>query len=115
MLIREFVDSQQVADKEKLLAIATFLSNRADDTNAQKQISTNAFIDLAKSLKVNVTPENIGDIISQDPLQNVLEPYEPNSGVIRFKGDTETQTGMTVDQARAVVDANAKQALKRRM
>jgi hypothetical protein len=34
--------------------------------------------------------------------------------VIRFKGNTEAETGMSVDQARAVVDSNAKAALKRR-
>ena len=39
---------------------------------------------------------------------------EPNSGVVRFKGNTEAETGMSVDQARAVVDSNAKAAMKRR-
>jgi hypothetical protein len=53
-------------------------------------------------------------MISQEPLKNLLEPLEPNSGVVRFKGDTEAQTGMSVDQARAVVDSNAKAAMKRR-
>ena len=102
-------------DSEKLLALSTFLSGRADDTTAKKEISQAAFIDLAKSLGVNVTDSNLGDIISQEPLSNVLEPLEPNSGVVRFKGNTEAETGMSVDQARAVVDSNAKSALKRRM
>ena len=116
MLIREFVDTNNnAADKDKLLAIATFLSGRAKDTTSKKEISQNAFIELAKSLGVNVTPDNLGEIISQEPLSNVLEPLEPNSGVVRFKGDTETETGMSVDQARAVVDSNAKAALNRRM
>jgi len=70
---------------------------------------------LAKSLGVNVTQENLGDMIAKPPLSNVLEPLEPNSGVVRFKGDTEATTGMSVDQARAVVDSNAKAAMKRRM
>jgi hypothetical protein len=39
---------------------------------------------------------------------------EPNSDRLRFRGNTEAETGMSVDQARAVVDANAKQAMKRR-
>jgi hypothetical protein len=102
-------------DSEKLLALSTFLSGRADDTTAKKEISQAAFIDLAKSLGVNVTKENLGDLINQEPLSNVLEPLEPNSGVVRFKGNTEAETGMSVDQARAVVDSNAKSALKRRM
>jgi len=106
----------EVADlgSQKLMALAQFLSGRSDDESAQKQISQQAFVDLAKSLGVNVTIENLGDLISQPPLSNLLEPLDPNSGVVRFKGNTEAETGMSVDQAQAVVNSNAKAALKRR-
>ena len=110
MLIREVADS----NTKRLAALSQFLSNRADDESAKKEISQAAFIDLAKTVGVNVTPTNLGDIISQEPLSNLLEPLEPNSKVIRFKGNTEAATGMSVDQARAVVDSNAKAAMKRR-
>ena len=112
MLIREFVEPKP--DASKLAALSMFLSGRADDESANKQISQTAFIDLAKSLGVNVTPDNLGDLISQEPLSNILEPLEPNSAIIKFKGNTEAETGMSVNQARAVVDSNAKAALKRR-
>jgi hypothetical protein len=112
MLIREFVESKP--DTKKLAALSKFLLGRATDENARKQISQDAFIEAAKSLGVNVTPDNLGELVSQEPLNNILEPLEPNSGVVRFKGDTEAQTGMSVDQARAVVDSNAKAAMKRR-
>ena len=112
MLIREFVDTKP--DAGKLAALSKFLSGRANDESAKKQISQDAFIEAAKSLGVNVTPDNLGDLINQEPLSNILEPLEPNSGVVRFKGDTEATTGMSVDQARAVVDSNAKAAMKRR-
>jgi hypothetical protein len=98
----------------KLAALSQFLLGRSEDESARKQISQAAFIEAAKSLGVNVTSENLGDLISQEPLSNILEPLEPNSGVVQFKGDTEAQTGMSVDQARAVVDSNAKAAMKRR-
>jgi len=101
-------------DAQKLMALSQFLSGRSEDENAKKQISRAAFIDLAKSLGVNVTEDNLGDLIARPPLSNVLEPLDPNSGVVRFKGDTEADTGMSVDQARAVVDSNAKAAMKRR-
>jgi hypothetical protein len=110
MRITEVTDS----NTRKLAALSQFLLGRSEDESARKQISQDAFIEAAKSLGVNVTSENLGDLISQEPLKNILEPLEPNSGVVRFKGDTEAQTGMSVDQARAVVDANAKSALKRR-
>jgi hypothetical protein len=115
MLIREFALDSSIKSQEKLLALSTFLKDRAEDENAQAQISQDAFIEAAQSLGINVTKENLSDLISQAPLKNVLEPLEPNSNVVRFKGNTEAATGMSVDQARAVVDANAKQAMKRRM
>ena len=102
-------------DSEKLLALTTFLSGRADDTTAKKEISQTAFIDLARSLGVNLTPDSLADTVSQEPLSNVLEPFDPNSGVVRFKGNTEAETGISVDQAEAVVNSNAKAALNRRM
>ena len=114
MLIREFASDTSAKNQEKLLALTTFLKDRAQDENARAQISQDAFIQAAKSLGINITPENLAELISQEPLKNVLEPLEPNSNIIRFKGNTEAETGMSVDQARAVVDANAKAALKRR-
>jgi len=110
MLIREVADP----NTQRLAALSQFLLGRSQDETAKKQISQTAFIDLAKSLGVNVTADNLGDLISQEPLSNILEPLEPNSNVVRFKGDTEATTGMSVDQARAVVDSNAKAAMKRR-
>ena len=101
-------------DSQKLLALTKFLSGRADNTTAKKEISQAAFVDLAQSLGVSIDPESLGNLISQEPLSNVLEPLEPNSGVVRFKGNTEAETGMSVDQARAVVDTNAKAAMNRR-
>jgi len=115
MLIREFASDKSTADPVKLLALVTFLKDRAEDENAQAQISQDALIQAAKGLDISLTPESLADMISQEPLKNVLEPLQPNSGIVRFKGNTEAQTGMSVDQARAVVDANAKQAMKRRM
>jgi hypothetical protein len=114
MRICEFALDNTAKSNDKLLALATFLKDRSEDENAQAQISQAAFIDLAQSLGVNVTQDNLGDMIAQPPLSNVLEPLEPNSNVIRFKGNTEAETGMSVDQARAVVDSNAKAAMKRR-
>ena len=110
MLIREVAE----VNTQKLAALSQFLLGRSEDETAQKQISQTAFIDLAKSLGVNITPDNLGDLISQEPLSNILEPLDPGSNVVRFKGNTEANTGMSVDQARAVVDSNAKAAMKRR-
>jgi hypothetical protein len=55
-----------------------FLSSRAGDESAKKEISQSAFIDIAKSMGVNVTPQNLGDLINQEPLSNILEQLDPN-------------------------------------
>jgi hypothetical protein len=98
-----------------LVALTRWLADRAKDENAQGQISQDAFIKAAKSLGVTISPANLGEVISKEPLSNLLEPLEPNSGVVRFKGNTETTTGMSVDKARDVVDQNAKAAMRRAM
>ena len=115
MLINELVNLNKDADNQRLLALATFLKDRAEDESAQAQISQTAFIDLAQSLGVNVTAQNLSQMVSQEPLKNILQPVQPGSDVIQFANDaTSTDTGMSVDQARAVVDSNAKAAMKRR-
>ena len=104
------------ANSQKLAAVSMFLGSRAGDEAAKKQISQDAFIEIAKSMGVNVTPQNLGDLINQEPLSNILEPLDPNSGVIRFKGNDEpADAAMSVDQSRAIVDQNAKAAMRRGM
>jgi hypothetical protein len=116
MKIREFAKDPAAANAKKLAAISMFLSSRAGDESAKKEISQSAFIDIAKSMGVNVTPQNLGDLINQEPLSNILEPLDPNSGVVRFLGNEEPSNGaMSVDQSRAIVDQNAKAAMRRGM
>lgn len=113
MLIREVQENP--GNNQKLAALADFLAGRAEDTSARKEISKQAFIDLAQSLGVNVTENNLQEIMNQGPLQSVLEPLEPNSAVIRFKGNDETDVEMSTDNAADIVDQNAKAAMKRGM
>lgn len=113
MRLREICESADPS-AQKLLALSQFLAGRADDENARKEISTDAFIQAAKSLGIELNSQNLPEYIAQEPLKDILEPLDPNSGIIRFRGNTESDVGMPVDQARAIVDKNAKAALKRR-
>lgn len=115
MLIFEVENSAPQDDSGKLMALTQFLSGRAGDTDSKKQISTQAFIELAQGLGVNVTADTLGDLIAKEPLSNVLLPYEPNSNVVKFKGNDEpSDASMDTAQAEKVVDSNAKAAMKRR-
>jgi hypothetical protein len=105
----------QGTDPNKLLGLVQFLAGRANDTDAQKQISQGAFMQLAQSLGINVTTQNLGAMIAQSPLNGVLEPLDPNSGMITFKGADIGPTKMSVPQAQQVVSKMAKSAMKRGM
>jgi hypothetical protein len=112
MLIFE-VENPEPVDTTKLMALSQFLLGRAGDTSSKKQISTRAFIELAQSLGVNVTADTIGELIAKPPLSNILLPYEPNSNVIKFKGNDEPGgQPMDANQAEKIVAANAKSAMK---
>lgn len=113
MLIREFEEGS--SNIKKLAALSDFLAGRADDQNAKKEISKAAFINAAKNLGININEQTLAELISQDPLKNILEPIEPNSDVIRYKGNTDVDTVMSVDQSEKIVDKNAKAAMRRGM
>jgi hypothetical protein len=100
---------------QRLVALSQFLLGRATDQAGKKQISQDAFVELAQSMGINVTQPELVDLVAQDPLKNIIEPIEPNSGVVRFKGNLEKSTGMTVDKAQNIVDKNAKAAMRRGM
>jgi len=113
MLIREFNEGH--ANTRKLAALADFLSGRADDTNAKKQISKTAFINAAKNIGININEQILAELVAQEPLKNILEPLEPNSDIIRYKGNKEIDTVMPVNTAQDIVAQNAKAAMKRGM
>jgi len=102
-------------DPNTLTGLVSFLNGRATDTNAQKQISQAAFISLAQSLDININAQNLGSLIDQAPLSNLIEPLDPNSGVITFKGAEIGPTAMPVNAAQDIVAAAAKSAMKRPM
>jgi hypothetical protein len=101
------------SDPNALLGLVNFLSGRADNTNAQKTISQDAFINAAQSLGINITKQNLIDVVSQPPLSGVLEPLSPNSDMIAFKGADIGPEKLSVPQAQQVVASAAKSAMKR--
>ena len=111
------VENTSSLDPNKLMGLVNFLSGRADDENAQKQISSDAFISAAQSLGFPVNQRNVVSIVSQPPLDSVLEPMDPqNPTVIKYKGAGEDgPTEMPVNKAQDIVAASAKSAMQRGM
>jgi hypothetical protein len=106
------VENSKPLDPAKLKGLVDFLSGRADDENAQKQISTDAFISAARSLGFPVSEKNIVSIVSQPPLDSVLEPMDSqNPTIIKYKGAApDVAPKMPVNKAQDIVAASAKQA-----
>jgi hypothetical protein len=106
------VENSAAPDPEKLLGLVNFLSGIADDKNAQKQIDTGAFITAARSLGFPINDKNIVSVVSQSPLDSVLEPMDPqNPTVIRYKGAApDMPTKMPVNKAQDIVASAAKKA-----
>jgi hypothetical protein len=115
MLINEIATPNSGIDPNKLLGLVQFLAGRANDTDAQKQISQDAFIKLAQNLRINVTSQNLAELVGLPPLNGVLEPLDQQSGMITFKGADIGPSNMSVPQAQQVVDKMAKSAMKRPM
>lgn len=100
-------------DPNSLQGLVQFLSGRAKDTNARKEISQDAFVKLANDLDININSQNLADIVSQEPLSNLLEPMDPNTGVLVFKGAGQPDVAMPVNRAQDIVAAAAKSAAKK--
>jgi len=97
-------------DPDRLIGLTQFLAGRADDQAARKQISQDAFINLAHQLGVIITPGSLAELIEKPPLSNLLEPLDPSSGMIVFKGGEQTPAGMPVNRAQDIVANMAKRA-----
>jgi hypothetical protein len=96
----------------RLLGLAEFLMGRAKDTAGQKQISMQTFLNLARNMQIDLTAETLTDMAGQAPLNGVFMPIEPNSGMIRFKGNDSGPIPVPVNQAQDIVAAAAKRAMK---
>ena len=112
MRINEVNSGQSDGTAARLLGLAEFLMGRAKDTAGQKQISMQTFLNLAKNMQIDLTPDTLQDLVSRPPLDGVFMPIEPNSGVIKFKGNESGPIPMPVNQAQDVVAAAAKRAMK---
>ena len=107
------VDTGLDPEPAKLLGLVEFLAGRAKDTAAKKQISQSAFVKMAQQLGINITATNLASMAEREPLSNVLEPVDPASGVVVFKGGGNTDVKMPVNKAQDIVAKMAKRAGKK--
>ena len=115
MRINEVDDSaNQAPSAEKLMGLVSFLAGRSEDTNAKKQISQDAFINMARQLGIHITQQQLADITLLPPISNVLEPLTPGStDPIVYKGGEPQAVSMPVNKAQDIVAKAAKSAARK--
>jgi len=112
MLIREVLDTESV----KLAALSQFLLGRAKDTTSKKEISIQAFINIAAGLGLNITPDQLKMLVQQPPLSEIIANVsgDGETGVVVFKGQHQEKTDTDVDTQKGEqrVDKMAKRAMR---
>jgi hypothetical protein len=104
------VSNDAVPDAGRLVGLVQFLAGRADDTASKKRISVETFLGLAQKLGINITRNNLSDMLEQSPLSNLFEPFDPQSQFLVYKGGEQTSTAMPVNKAQDIVANMAKRA-----
>ena len=107
MLIREV----EGMDNGKLAALASFLLNRAKDSNVQKTFPLDSFVKLANDMGVAIDSDSVRELSQRPPLSNLIANVTDDE--VQFKGAEAADTAvpqMGVDQAQATVDRMAKRA-----
>lgn len=109
------IAGMQTPSPNELLGLVQFLRGRAADTNAQQTISKGAFIQLAQDMDINLTMDNLAEVVGQPPLSSVLKPVNPDSPDLEFlvPGQPEAPTAMPVNKAQDIVAKAAKSAMNR--
>ena len=108
------VGSTEPGSSDELLGLMHFLAGQAEDTNGQKQIPQDVFINLAQSLGISVSQRNLSKLTTQEPLSNLVEPLQPDSDdPIVLKGGDPINVAMPVNQAQDIVANAAKSAAKK--
>ena len=104
------VDDLGTADPQRLVALVQFLRGRAKDTASKSQISKQSFMALARNLGIIITSDNLDQLANQPPLNNILEPVDPSSEVLVFKGGESSGVNMPVNKAQDIVAKMANKA-----
>ena len=99
---------------DKLLALAQFAVGRATDTSAKLQMPVQAFINRAKNIGIDITPDTLQSLVGQPPLSGIIEPMSPDATELIFKGGEQPgPTTMPVNKAQNIVAQAAKSAMNK--
>ena len=100
-------------DTGKLFQLANFRANRAKDTASAPEVNKESFLKLASNMGINISNDQLVELINTAPLNGVFEPITRDDVVIKFKGAEPDVAMPDPNQSQAIVAAAAKLAMKR--
>jgi len=107
MRLWEFAD----VEAQKLYALSEYLLGRADDTGSKKTISITSFLNVARSMGLNVNDNELRDLVTKPPLNDIIVNVTDDSVVFSGAGASGKVTDkMTVKQAQDTVAKMANRA-----
>ena len=108
MRLWEFVD----AETQKLYALSKFLLGE----HQRKPISIPSFIALARSMGLNINDDQLRDIATKPPLNDIIVNVTDDQVIFAGSGQsTEVTDKMTVTQAQDTVKKMANRALPKKL
>ena len=96
---------------QELAALVQYLIGKSEDLKSNPEMKTDSFIDMARSMGVNITFGNLQALVGQEPLKNMVTDL--NQDTINF-GLASDDAKMPVDKARDTVAKMAKRSLGKR-
>lgn len=82
MRLFEFADDDPL--RVKLTAVASQLKERYLETNSEKPLSTDAFLNILQQNNVDVEKSDLYDMVKKEPLVNIIQNI--NKDEVIFKG-----------------------------
>ena len=107
------VEAAPTIDLTKLVALSQFLLGRAEDTGAEKKMSTKSFIQMAHNLGIGITQDNLVNLATAGPLRNIIANVTPTEVIFRGADDIsgDLQAPASAEQNQNIVASMAKRAM----
>jgi hypothetical protein len=108
MRLREFEEAK--VEVPRLIALAQFLIGRAEDTGADKKISTEAFLNIAHDMGIGISRDNLVNLASEGKLGEVIVNVTPQEVIFKGAEDITGDVAAAPDQNQAIVKSMANRA-----
>jgi hypothetical protein len=108
MLIREFAGDDPL--RVKLTSITRQMMARRRDTNATEPMSVRSFLNLLSDNDINVTKDDLFDMIKRAPLKNIIDNIQGDNLVFKGEHGRDNKADVESDREEKTLDRMAKRA-----